>query len=346
MKKLTTLLGQDLLLAWRNGHVAVVIAIAVLMIALVFLLPQQFESGPGEYVLDRIPGAPVREALIEMDANVEALSAGQEEFDAALAENQNAFGIVIDGSLERPEVEVIKRTSVPDQSVNVLIATVDYVLRALERGEVPELPVERIRPQAEMIPMNLMGLPVFLAFEVGILGFLLVAVFVFQEKQEGTIRAYRITPAGLWTYIASKTLVFTILALGYGTVVVAVALGFAVDWLSILGLVVWASVFMTILGLGFAVWFHNLSHWFFPGLAVLVLNTLPFFSYVYPVFNPEWIEIIPSYGLIFALREALFPTGDAELIRQTLLTGLLWLAGAIAFAAVSVRTQLLRGDKG
>lgn len=344
MKKLTTLLGQDLVLAWRNGHVAVVIAIALLMIALVLFLPQQFDTGPGEYVLDRIPGAPVREALVEMDANIEALAASQEEFDAALSENQNALGIVIDGSLERPRVEVIKRTAVPEQSVNVLIATVDYVLQALQREEAPTLPVERIRPQAEMIPVNLMGLPVFLAFEVGILGFLLVAVFVFQEKQEGTIRAYRVTPAGLWAYIASKTLVFTILALAYGTVVVAVALGFAVDWLSILGLVIWASAFMTMLGLGFAVWFNNLSHWFFPGLAVLVLNTLPFFSYIYPVFSPEWISVIPSYGLIFALREALFPTGDSELIRQTLVTGLFWLAGAVAFAAVSVRTQLLKGD--
>ncbi|MFW6213630.1 MAG: ABC transporter permease [Spirochaetota bacterium] len=344
MRKLTSLLGQDFVLAWRNGHIAVVIAIAVLMIALVFLLPAQFDTGPGEYVLDRIPGAPVREALVEMDANVEALASTQEEFDAALAENQNALGIVIDGSLEQPRVEVIKRTSVPDQNVSVLIATVDYVLQALARGEVPELPVERIRPQAEMIPVNLMGLPVFLAFEVGILGFLLVAVFVFQEKQEGTIRAYRITPAGLWTYIASKTLVFTILGLSYGTVVVAAALGFAVDWLSILGLVVWASTFMTLFGLGFAVWFNNLSHWFFPGLAVLVLNTLPFFSYVYPVFSPDWIEVIPSYGLIFALREALFPTGDTELVGQTLLTGLAWLGGAGVFAAVSVRSQLLKGD--
>ncbi|HKJ84853.1 MAG TPA: hypothetical protein VKA06_02195, partial [Spirochaetia bacterium] len=133
-----------------------------------------------------------------------------------------------------------------------------------------------------------------------------------------------------------------ILGIAYGFVVVAVAVGFGANWPALLGLLVWASLFMTIFGLGFAVWFRNLSHWFFPGLAVLVLNMLPFFAYIYPVFNPRWVQVIPSYSLVFALREALFPTGDAQLITRTLLVGLVWLAGATIFAAGSVRARLLR----
>jgi hypothetical protein len=343
MRRLFALFGQDLLLAWRNGHVAVVIAIAVLMIAVVIFLPAQIDTGPGEYVLDTIPGAPVRGALADLGANIDGLPADRAEFESLLEANRDAVGVVIGGSLDRPLVEIIQRTAVPEESINLLTATLDLVLRGLQTGTVPDVPVERLRPQAESIPMNLVGIPVFLAFEVGILGFLLVAVFVFSEKQEGTIRAYRVTPGGLWAYIGSKALVFTVLALLYGVVVVAVGLGFAVNWPAILALVVWASLFMTVFGLGFAAWFRNLSHWFFPGLAVLVLNMLPFFAYIYPVFNPAWLRIVPSYALVFALREALFPTGDAALIRETLLVGLAWLAGATVFAAVSVRARLLKG---
>ena len=84
---------------------------------------------------------------------------------------------------------------------------------------------------------------------------------------------------------------------------------------------------MTLFGLGFAAWFNNLSQWFFPGLGLLILNMLPFFSYVYPVFNPEWIRFIPSHGLVFSLKESLFP------------------AGAVIFCAYSVKKRLLMGDK-
>jgi ABC-2 type transport system permease protein/fluoroquinolone transport system permease protein len=313
------------------------------MIALIVFLPEEINTGPGEYVLDTLPGAPVRSALVELGANVEGLPESREQFNALLEENRNATGVVIRGSLRVPQVEIIQRTQAPEESINLLTATLDLVIRGVQNGDVPEIPVERLRPQAEVIPMNLAGVPIFLAFEVGILGFLLVAVFVFQEKQEGTIRAYRVTPGGLWPYIASKTAIFTILAIVYGVIVVAVALGSGANWGAILALVVWASAFMTIFGLGFAAWFRNLSHWFFPGLAILVLNMVPFFAYIYPVFNPGWLQAIPSYSLVFALREALFPTGDAALIRETLLTGLAWLAGATVFAAVSVRARLLKG---
>lgn len=349
------MLTQDVVLAWRNGHVAVVIAMAILMIALVIFLPAEISTGPSEYVLDTIPGTPVRSALAQLGADVEGLPATEAEFDALLDEHPNATGVMIEGTLERPRVEIIQRTALPEESVNLLIASIDMVIRELQSRDDAEssadlrhavdsaFPVERLRPQAEIVPLNLSGVPVFLAFEVGILGFLLVAVFVFQEKQEGTVRAYRVTPGGTWSYIASKTSVFTLLAILYGVIVVTVAFGPAVNWPAVLGLVIWASAFMTVFGLGFAVWFRNLSHWFFPGLAILVVNMLPFFAYVYPIFNPEWVRAIPSYALVFALREALFPTGDAALIRETLLTGLVWLAAAVAFAAFSVRTRLLRG---
>jgi len=344
MSRFTTLLRQDFVLAWRNGHIGVVIAIALLMVALIIFLPAEISRGPSEYLLDTIPGAPVRGALVELDADVDGLPETRERFDELLAENRNATGVVIGGTLEQPDVEIIQRTAVPPESINLLKATLDLVLRSLQGDAVPDVPVDRLRPQAEIVPMNLSGVPVFLAFEVGILGFLLVAVFVFQEKQEGTIRAYRVTPGGLWSYLISKASVFTILAIAYGFVVVAVAVGFGANWLSILALIVSTSLFMTTFGLGFAVWFRNLSHWFFPGLAVLVLNMLPFFAYIYPVFNPRWIQVIPSYSLVFALREALFPTGDTQLITRTLLVGLVWLAGATVFAAGSVRTRLLRAD--
>lgn len=346
MKSFTAQFKKDTVLAYRNGHIWVVAALAVIMVALIIFIPKEIETGPGEYLLDTLPGSPVRKALLDMGGREESLPLEKESLDKILAEKPNTLGIIISGSLKEPEVEIIQRRNIPEQSVNLLIATLESMLRGTGLGtEEREFPILFARPQAEKVPRNLAGIPIFLAFEVGILGFLLVAVFVFQEKQEGTIRAYRVSPGGLWPYIFSKTLVFTLLSLVYGFIVVAAGFGFKADWPGIIALILWAGAFMTLFGLGFAAWFNNLSQWFFPGLGLLILNMLPFFSYVYPVFNPEWIRFIPSHGLVFSLKESLFPAGDTGLVRDTLLNGLIWLAGAVIFCAYSVKKRLLMGDK-
>ncbi|KGE73328.1 ABC transporter permease [Spirochaeta lutea] len=347
MKTLLTLLKQDLVLAWRNGHILVIGVIMVVMAAMILFLPAELTSGPGEYILDTLPGTPLKTALLDSGARSEAIVDSPEQLEAVLTENPDAIGMVVSGTLENPVVHIELARPVPEKTVNLLKASVDVVVSRLNSPEPDNSglnrPVTYLRPQSEPIPLNLSGVPIFLAFEVGILGFLLVAVFIFQEKQEGTIRAYRVTPGGLWPYILSKALVFTLLGLVYGFGVVVLGFGGDFNAPGLLGLIVYGSMFMTLFGLGFSAWFRNLSHWFFPGLALLILNMLPFFSYIYPVFNPSWIQVIPSYNLVYALREVLFPSGDGELITQTLLWGLLWTAGAAGFAAWSVQKKLLKG---
>lgn len=359
MSTMWNLLRQDLVLAWRNGHIIVAAVLAALVIALILFLPAEIRTAPREYVLDEISGSPVRNTLLDMGTEPEALPTTRAALEEALAAHRGSTGVVIGGSLSSPAVEFVLQTEITDSSLALLEATVDYVLASAgaprstgainssttdeSRGGNPAFDTELLRPEAARIPLNLAGVPIFLAFEVGILGFLLVAVFVFSERQEGTIRAYRVTPAGALRYVVSKVLTFAVMALVYGVVVVVVARGYQLDWPAMLALIVWASSFMTLLGLGFAVWFQNLSQWFFPGLAVLMVNMVPFFSYSNPAFNPAWVRVIPSYGLVFSLREVLFPTGDAAIVGETLLLGLAWLAGAFVFALFSVRERLMKG---
>ncbi|MBN2050399.1 MAG: ABC transporter permease [Spirochaetales bacterium] len=345
LKRYVVLFSQDALLAYRNGHVLVVAAIAVIMVLLVLFLPAEIKSGPGEYFLDETPGKPLAEALLRKGGNPDALCADRTELQKKLTDDKNALGVVISGSLENPVVTISKPKSVAEKSMNLLMATIDQIILAVGNpGAGEDLTTEYLRPRSESPALNLSGIPVFLAFEVGILGFLLVAVFIFQEKQEKTLRAYRVSPGGLAAYLMSKTLVFVALSVIYAAVVVVAGFGFSAPWGSVMLLVIYASTFMTLFGAGFAAWFHNLSHWFFPGLAILVLNMIPFGSYIFPSFNPAWVTVLPSYGLIFSLREALFPTGNADLIRTTLLTGLLWLAASTVFAAFSVRRKLMKGE--
>jgi len=343
MKRFSSLFLKDLILCFRNGHVYVVLAIALLMIALILFIPEEINTSPGEYLLDTLPGKPIRSELLDLGARTESLPESEEDLDRLLTKNPNSLGIVITGEPDNPDLEIIQTREITEQNINLLISSLELLLGSMKGKEIPEPKVVFLRSQTESIPKNLAGIPIFLAFEVGILGFLLVAVFIFQEKQEGTIKVYRTSPGGIGSYILSKTLVFTILGLVYGIVVTLAGLGFNTNWAAVIALILWSGFCMTLLGLGFAAWFNNISHWFFPGLAVLILNMLPFVTYIYPIFNPPWMKILPSYLLVFALREALFPAGNPELIAKTLLYGLLWLAGISVFSVFSVHKKLLKG---
>jgi hypothetical protein len=345
IKKFTNLFIQDTVLAFRNGHIPVVAAIALIMVLLILFLPKEMKGPPGEFFLDEVPGRPFASAITEMGGNPEAICTDRAELEEKLRENKNALGIVLSGTVDGPRAAIRKPAAVAETTMNILIAAVEEVILAVREPDAGHaLPVEYLRPRTEPPALNLSGIPVFLAFEVGILGFLLAAVFIFQEKQEKTVLAYRVSPGGLAAYLASKTLVFVALSVVYAAVIVAAGFGLSAPWGRVMLLVIWASAFMTLFGAGFAAWFHNLSHWFFPGLGLLILNMVPFGSYIFPSFNPAWVAFLPSYGLIFSLREALFPTGNGELIQTTLLTGLLWLTGAALFAAFSVRRKLLKGE--
>jgi hypothetical protein len=175
-----------------------------------------------------------------------------------------------------------------------------------------------------------------------LLGFFIVAVLVFQEKQEGAIRAYRVSPAGPLAYILSKNLLLVVLALPYGGLLVLAGRGLEVNYLNLFILIILSSSLMTFAGLFVAVFFNNISEWFFIGVFILILNMLPLIAYAMPAFAPAWLTWIPSYPVVFGVREILFPTGKSGFMLP--MAGLLAAQTAVALAAAywAVSTRLMR----
>jgi ABC-2 type transport system permease protein/fluoroquinolone transport system permease protein len=251
------------------------------------------------------------------------------------------IGIIAEGTFENPTFTFAYYGDIPEKNLNLLRASMEFILDPQTDGEYS---IEYLRPKSEPIPMNLFGVPVFIVFEVVLLGFLLSAVLIFQEKQEGSIRAYRVSPGGAALYLISKTFLFVVLSIFYGGVLVALSFGGAVNYGKIILLVVLSSSFMTMLGIMVASFFSGLSDWFIVGLVILLANILPFFSYLMPGFAPEYIKWIPSYHLIFAMRELLFPTGGTGTF-NTALTNLLWQNGLIFAASLFVVKRKLMSEQ-
>lgn len=340
-----TQMKRDALLAWRNGHVAAVIAIMVIMWLLILFLPASMEKRHGELVLDLSEGAVLRRAAEENGVSLAALAVDRGDFERRMAADAGLIGVVASGADGELRVEISAGTQIPERNLALLRASIDELLRlARGSGSAGRFPVRLLGPEAEPAPLNLVGVPIFLIFEAGILGFLLVAVFVFQEKQEGTLKAYRTAPGGSMPYIVAKLGVFVGLSILYGAGVLAAAAvkGARPDWPATLGALALTSAFMTLFGLGFASFFRNLSHWFFPGLAVLLINIVPFFSYARPAFSPAWVKAIPSYDAIFLARDLILdPAGAAGAAGPFIrLAG--WTAAAAPFCYLAVSRKLLK----
>lgn len=345
MRNIATQLRRDAVLAWRNGHVGVVLVILAVMWLLVLFLPERIEARRGELLLDLSEGGAFRSALAAAGLPLEGLAADRADFEARLAKDGSLVGLVVEGKAPELRVDILAGKSVPAANLALLEAGVDEMLRtAAGRGSAARRPLSLLEPEAKPVPLNLVGVPIFLVFEAGILGFLLVAVFVFQEKQEGTLRAYRAAPGGAAPYIAAKLGVFVLLSLLYGAGVLAAAAfkGARPDWPGSLSVLALASAFMTLFGLGFASFFRNLSHWFFPGLAVLLLNIVPFFSYGRPSFNPAWVKAIPSYDAVFLARDLVLNPAGAGDSAAAFLRLSAWTLAAAIFCFLAVSRKLLK----
>ena len=188
-------------------------------------------------------------------------------------------------------------------------------------------------------------LPILMSFEVVILGFLFVAITMFQEKEDGVVRAYRISPSSSATYAFSKILAWTAISCAYGLIFTAATRFRGINYSHLLILIFASSFLMTSLGMLIAVFFNSISDWFFPGVSILVVNMLPQIALGNPSFNPMWLRIIPGYHMAFGFKD-IFSPGNSSAIQIGVFSGL-FIAGLIlfVFAVLAVNAKLMKEGK-
>ena len=343
IRKLSQSILQDFLLTFRSGHIYVVLILAALMLILVFALPTEVDLQAKEYFLDASEAGVFDSYLAAVDAPNENILSSEAEMQAVLAGSQKALGVIFRGSLAEPEFEIIVQGNISEENVNLLEKGLDTVIQTMQGTLEPvDAKMTVLMPESEPIPLNKNMIPIFMSFEVILLGFLIGAVLIFQSKQEGTIRAYRVSPGGTLVFILSKVILYDIISLIYGLVVSLIAFGTGPNYLQLSLLILSSSTLMTLLGLGIAVFFTNISEWFFAGAILLVIAMLPTLSYAMPIFSPAFITWIPTYQIIFGFRDVLFSIGSLATLNQTfLILGIALLAG-FAFCYLTVDKRLMK----
>lgn len=341
MKRFGSLFLQDLLLAYRSGHVFITLLLLAVMLALVLFLPKELKFH-NELLLDTAAGQPLASYLKGQGLGDNVVYTDEAAFRSDLERQPNKIGVIFSGSAAEPHFEIITQNVVAEQNIGLLRASLDQAVLELRGSGGSSLPVNLLRQPAPTPPFNLNLVPIILVFEVVLLGFFIASVMMFQEKQEGTLRAYRITPSGALNYILSKSALFLVLSLLYGLPLLLVAFGTRLNYALVLLILLLSSSLMTLFSLAVAVFFRNLSEWFFVGVAILLINSVPMLAYGFPTFAPDWITWIPSYPAVFATRNIMFHGAGLAEISPTLLY--LAAVNLIAFAAAyaAVRYKLLR----
>lgn len=341
MKRFTTLFLQDLLIAYRSGHILIIGLLLLVMAALIVFLPRELKVH-NELFLDTTPDARLAEYLRATGMGDDIVYTDEAVFRADLGRQPNKAGVIFSGSLDAPAFEIITNSAVAEANLGLLEAALDRAILELRNKAQDHYPVEYLRPVTAPQAFNVRFVPIIIVFEVVLLGFMIAAVMMFQEKQEGTLRAYRVSPSGALNYILSKNALFLVLSLIYGLPVLLLAFGLDFNLPLMLLLIALSSLFMTTLSLAIAVFYRNLSEWFFVGVGVLILNALPMISFTLPSFAPAWLTWIPSYPTVFATRDVLFNGAGMADILPTVLYLAALIALAFLGAYVAIRFKLLK----
>lgn len=320
MKQFWNLFRQDLLVSYRNGFVAVVLLLGIGMVLLVNLaIPEQLKVGAAEYIVDLTEGQLVRSAL-QQNLGAEAFLQTEAAARDLVETKRNAVAIIFRGDRENPRISILHQGNEPPKAINGLEAALQITwLQAADLGYQKVHEQEILRPDLEKPPFNKSLLPLLMGLEVVMLGFAFISVLVFQEKAEGSIRAYRVGPRGAWLYIWSKSLSMVLLSVVYALLITVPTLGLDMQWGTYLLLVALTSLLMTLLGLFIAAWFDSLSEFIFPLVGVFIVIGLPAISYLMPSFQIPVLSAIPAYPLMFGLREIAFPTGKTGFLLPLLI---------------------------
>lgn len=324
MKRLAGLFKKDTKIAYRNFFFGIVVLSAALLIVVTnFFIPEKINTdakiiyyyeGGNEQSL-----VPLLKFLENKAGNLRVDS--KEEIAQKMEKDRNTIGMVIKQVNNSPSIEFVMQGYESEKTKRALEISMKAVLDAGKAGSTNIKTVVLKDAAGDMdIPFNLWIIPVMILSEPVMLGFILIAVLAFMEKEEGTTKSYLVSPGRVPEYLGSKIILMVILGLMSTFLITSFTVGFNVNWPMLLLIVTVGSIFGSTLGLLIASFFNSLSKSMVWLVIISMILSLTQVSYFMPSFAPLYLTIVPTYGMLFALKEAIFPSGNPGIIYQTLFT--------------------------
>lgn len=341
MRRIGSLLRKDLILGVKDVFVILEVVFAVLLLVLLrFIVPEDISIEGRVFVYDETG---VLESWIEsLEVDVEEAGefyvSSREAVVQGLVDNPSAVGVVIRpaaaGAPELYDVELLTQPYTQQAMIDYIRVDMEDVLSIITppAGRYPADVYESVRVEAlqtglrDEIPFNERLMPVVIMVMVGILGLFIMVSLLGQERGDQTIRAFRVSPGGVWAFMASKHLV--VLMTGFTTFSILYLPMMGIEgYLPSLLIILVTIVFGSCIGTILAAFYDNPMASIGWVLLLMLVFNLPTISLFAPVFSPGWLQAIPTYHTLFGLDAAMFPDNNSHLI---------WRSAAILGATAAV----------
>ena len=254
-----------------------------------------------------------QESLSKEGYDITLLSS-REEVETELSRNRSSVGLVVSLENNRLMYDYILQGYEGEKLKNILKTSI-------EAGFAQKMPdfqsatnVVTLEENVEKLSDRLNILPVFLALNAAFMGLFIIAAYIFLDKDEGTIKAFAVTPSKVWHYLASKMGIMLVSGLISGLVATLFIAGSKANYLHLVLLLMAFNAFGSAIGLFIASFFDTMVKamgWLYLSIIVLSFAAV---SYYMPAFSPLIIRILPSYPMLFAFRETLFEAGNTGYI--------------------------------
>ncbi len=320
-----------MLLGIKDVFVILEIVFAVvIMLMLLFVFPKDIEKEAMVYIYDET--GLVQNIIdqysedMEMDFDLDMFVDNREDMIAGITKNKNAMGVIIsygDETLYKTEMLIQPYTT--DAMMKFVETEMEDMLSMLHPpfGTYPLDVYNSVRITSlqeglrDELPFNKRMLPPILMIMVGVMGLFAMVSLIGQERSDATIRAFRVTPTGMWGFLLSKHLMLLAVSCITFSILYLPVMGTFEGYLASLVLILLTVIFGSTLGIILGTYMESpMSSIGFVILLMLILS-LPAISLFAPVFSPAWMKFIPSYYTLFGLDAAMFPDNNSHIVWQS-----------------------------
>ena len=362
--KLLTSIRRELTLLSRSVYFYSEIAVAVIcLLVLLVLMPENFDSRATEYAFIDMPqdqAAVMESALFggaEAPAEVTLGSRGGEiparlyttdlkyvyvvnDRDSliALCEDTGCVGAVLRDPGDAPAFEYFLQGNETERyreyTALLLSANLEDILDAAEKQDVRAL---EEKPRALTDRQSV--LPLMLSVNCVLMGILVAAAFIVEDKKTKVIKALRVVPSPIGIYLAAKMAAVVLMALVTTLIIAApVMLGDA-NYLALCLTVICGSFFTISIGVLLASFFDDIGKAFSSVYVLLIIMMIPGILGMIPAAGASWVRFIPSYYVVQSIKESLLNRDAA----YALLCCCGFAAGGLILAFISVKRYQAAG---
>ncbi len=320
MNRFLSMLRKDMVLGVKDIFVLMEIGFAVFMVLLlVFVVPEEIDNESTVFIYDATGMIEQAAATLELDESQsqafgDFLVDSREAVVEGMVDNRSALGVVMGMTPDgRMQVELLRQPYTPQGLVDYIEIEIADLFSMMAPGQMgyPTEVSQRVEVTAldgvgrGEVPFNQRLLPIVLFFMVGVIGLFSMISLIGQEREEQTLHAYRVSPAGLWSFYGSKQVMLLLVGIVTFSIIYIPMMGLAgygqALLIMVLTIIVGSSL-GAIIGSFFADPMSAIG-WVF--LALMILG-LPSVSILAPVFSPWFMRLIPSYYSLFGVDAAMF----------------------------------------